>query len=189
MVKKQGIKEVIVSGYERLSYIKEHYGNGERFDCKITYIQLRPDLEQFIEQLKPLLDETFLFVNGVSVTDVDLKKANQLHISRKSQCTILTKDSLRSRAHSIIVDESGYVRPFDKKKELIGRPSIHTDMYIMEPIAVELLRTFVKRGHIVDDTPILGCYVDGYWQPINQMDDYQQVQEDIMYGHQSDQVS
>ena len=140
-LKKQGIRNVILStGY--LSELIEHYfGDGKHFGMEILYCVNPYPLGTggaIRNALNLIKSNCFLVLNGDSFCDFDLEQFYNFHLEKKSHASILlteVKDS--GRFGSVIISDNGEVLSFREKTAINEKGLINAGVYILEKASLE----------------------------------------------------
>ncbi|MCK0471520.1 sugar phosphate nucleotidyltransferase [Halalkalibacter sp. APA_J-10(15)] len=193
-LKQHRIYEIVIIGFDRLSHLNEYFGDGRKFGCHITYLNVdqEPKSVNSFEWLRELASEPIVFLNDVCLTEMNLREAIHVHMIRKSPCTLLTKESVKVKEKPLMTTTNTgqivQVKHDGMANQRIPIHTINTDIYIIEPGWINSLKTLILNGFNKVESPIYGCYVAGYWRPIKAVHHYRQAQKDLMYKGFSDRV-
>lgn len=167
-LKKCGIEKItIIVGYLG-DVIKEYFGNGEKFDVKISYITEETPLGTAgaLYYLNGKMEDDFLLVFGDLILDVDWDKFMEFHKSHDAYITLFAHPNAHPfDSDLIIADDTGFVSGFDSKKN--DRSTYYYDnvvnagLYCFSPKAIEglvepskldmekeLLKSFIDKGKV-----------------------------------------
>jgi len=88
-LKKNGLTEIILVIGHLGEHIKEHFGNGKRFGCNITYYNETEPLGTAgaLYKLKHLSDD-FILLNGDIIFDIDFSRMINFHREKKAYVTL-----------------------------------------------------------------------------------------------------
>ena len=130
------------------------------------------------------LDETFLVISGDALCDVDLSKLVAFHKEKGAAVTIGLKSVDNPLEFGIVVtDEDGRIERFLEKPSWgqVFSDTINTGIYVLEPevlkhvptdrpydFSKELFPYLLEMGR-----PMYGYVMDGYWQDIGNLDQFQ----------------
>ncbi|GAE30725.1 nucleotidyltransferase family protein [Halalkalibacter hemicellulosilyticus] len=193
-LKQHHIYEMVIIGFDRLSHLYEYFGDGRKMDCDLTYLEVDPEFKRVdsFEWLRKITGEPIVFLNDVCLTDMNLKEAIQVHMIRKSSCTLLTKESVKVKEKPVMTTTNTgqivQVHDDGMTNQRVPIHTINTDIYIIESNWIDSLKTLILNGFNKVESPIYGCYVAGYWRPIKAIHHYRQAQKDLMYNEFSDRV-
>ncbi len=139
----------------------------------------------------PLLDGTFLVLNGDILTDLDLTELAAWHRSRGAVATIALATVADARAFGLVeTDGHGRVRAFREKPAEPGPGRINAGTYVLEPEALagvaagvpvsierETYPDLIARGE-----PVYAMAWDGYWRDLGTPEAYLQAHLDALRG-------
>jgi mannose-1-phosphate guanylyltransferase len=135
-------------------------------------------------------DQTFLAVNGDSITDADLRRLVEFHGSRKAKATILLTHVSDPTGFGLVrVDHGGRVRAFiEKPPGVVGTELINAGVYVLEPDVLELIPSGRTVSIESDVFPILSTEgalyaldLPGYWLDVGTRDRYLQAHFDLLH--------
>jgi len=88
-LKKNGLTEIILVIGHLGEHIKDHFGNGKRFGCNITYYNETEPLGTAgaLYKLKHLSDD-FILLNGDIIFDIDFSRMINFHREKKAHVTL-----------------------------------------------------------------------------------------------------
>ena len=91
LLKKYGLKDIIILTGYLAEVIEGYFKNGQRFGVKITYIKSDPEIGNAdrLKLAKKHLSEDFLVLYGDTMLDIDLKRLINFHKNKKSSCTLV----------------------------------------------------------------------------------------------------
>ena len=182
-----GVERVTLAVNHMAEVIMAFFGSGEKFGLRIDYsVEDKP-----LGTIAPLklikdLPETFIVMNGDTLTDIDYAALYKAHISSGKPLTIAThKRRVEIDFGVLEVDESsGSVAGFREK------PTSHFEVsmgvYVFnrslldrvpddEPYGLDDL----VLGMLEDGQPINAYRFDGYWLDIGRPADYDQANQDV----------
>lgn len=141
LLKKYGIRDVVLCvGYLK-DKIKEHFGDGSRFGMNITYIEEDAPLGTAgpLRLAKRHLKDSFIVSNGDELKDINIPRMFRLHKRKNSLATIaLTTVDDPSHYGVARLDGSRIVEFVEKP---INSPSnlINAGFYILEPEVIDMI--------------------------------------------------
>ena len=143
LLKKYGIRDVILSvGYLK-EKVKEYYGDGSKFGVNITYVEEDDPLGTAgpLRLAKKYLNNSFIVTNGDELKNFNIPRMFRLH---------KRKDALATLALTTVTDPSQYgvaklsgsrILEFVEKPKKEEAPSnlINAGFYIMEPEVIDMI--------------------------------------------------
>lgn len=194
LLKKAGIKEVVINLHYLPQAIKQHLGSGKKWGFKIHY-SFEPVILGSGGGLKKaeryFSKEPFFLINGDILIDIDLKKVLAFHRKKKAFATmVLRKDRNQKKYGTIAVDRTGRIRQFLGKPELRLKTLseyMFTGVHVLEP---EILR-YLPKGEfsninriaypmLIQDKPIYGYPFRGLWRECGNPEDYFATNQELL---------
>jgi len=192
LLKKFGIKDIILAvGYLKEKII-EHFDDGSKFGVKITYVKEEEPLGTAgpLRLAKDLLDETFIVSNGDELKDINIKQMYALHKENNALATIaLTKVEDPSKYGVARLSGSKILEFIEKpKKEEAPSNLINSGFYIIEPEVIDMIPEgfamlekdvfpkLAKQGRL------FGFPFPGYWSDIGTFEKYDKAIKDVREG-------
>ncbi|MCK4525514.1 MAG: hypothetical protein KAU07_03685, partial [Candidatus Andersenbacteria bacterium] len=134
-LKKEGIKEVIISAGDLSLEVKDKIGDGSKFGLQVSYLSKDTGTASVLKYLVNIIDETFLMMNGDVLSDVDLDEMFDFHKKSGGLCTIgMISVKEPSLFGTIKLKGSQIVDFIEKPKE--GKEEsylINAGIYLVEP--------------------------------------------------------
>lgn len=128
-----GIKEIIlVVGYKK-ERIMDYFGDGINFGVNIRYIEQSPQLgtAHAIRQAEPLIDDTFVVLNGDNL--IDAEAISDLLADASGDVTLLTVVREHITGYGVIIqDKKRVLRIIEKPGEKISH-LVNTGIYVFSP--------------------------------------------------------
>lgn len=184
-----GIKQVLVSLYERGSQIASFFGTGSRWGLEIRYLTQRQAWGSAgaLRFASGLLSETLLVLPGDALLDLDLEAALAFHRAHGGSTTaMLHRSSGRWGTPEVKVDTEGRVLSLGTGESSLAA----TGAYIFEPAVLrqiapggapdltrDLLPALLAGGERVQ-----GYTMDGYWNPLNSVAAFHEAQQVYLYS-------
>ncbi|MBN2052047.1 nucleotidyltransferase family protein [Candidatus Woesearchaeota archaeon] len=141
LLKKHGIKDVIVSIGYRGEQIKEHFGDGSQFGVNISYIEEEEPMGTAgpLNLLKGKINDTFILMNGDELKEIDLEDMFMFHRKNKSTATIALTTVEDPSSYGVAVMNGNKVMTFVEKPSKENAPSklISAGLYILEPEVIK----------------------------------------------------
>jgi mannose-1-phosphate guanylyltransferase len=131
-LKQNEIRDIVmlVSNNE-IDLLKNHIQDGSRFGVHVEYSTAeRVGTAGALDAAKELLGQTFLVYYGDVLTNIDLKKMMQLHLTKKAVCTLAVSTAVPIEYGVARVDDDGRITYFEEKPVLKEYPvSIGIDVF------------------------------------------------------------
>ncbi len=148
-VASMGVKKcILLTGYKH-HLVKKFCGDGSRWGVQIHYSQEKKPLGTggALALLQNRAKQTLLVMNGDTYLDLPLEPFLSFHKEKKSFATVLVmKGSLKARG-AVRMHASGVVRTFLEKQKS-GNGYFNTGAYLIEPGALRLLASEIKKGNL-----------------------------------------
>lgn len=185
MFKRHNINNVIMAVGHMCDKIKNHYGDGSRFNVNLSYVEEKEPLGTGgpLRLAKDQLNETFIVTNGDELKDINLEKMYRFHKKMGATATIALTTVPDPSQYGVARLEGGRILEFVEKPKKEDAPSnlINSGLYIMEPEVIEL----VKPGFCMtekDVFPVLarqgklfGFPFSGQWFDTGNMERYERA--------------
>jgi mannose-1-phosphate guanylyltransferase/phosphomannomutase len=118
LLKNHSIKDVVSVLYFQPESIINHFGDGSRYGIKMQYVQAVADYGTAgsVKNAQEHLHERFIIISGDVLTDFNLSKAIDFHISKGSKATILlTRHPTPLQYGIVMTDGEGKITRFLEK--------------------------------------------------------------------------
>lgn len=143
LLKKYGIKDIILAvGYMR-EKIKNCYNNGTKFGINLSYVEEEEPLGTAgpLRLAKNMLKETFIVSNGDELKDINIPEMYNLHKKSKALATIALTAVDDPSAYGVAKLEGSKIIEFVEKPKKEEAPSnlINAGFYILEPEVISLI--------------------------------------------------
>ncbi len=195
LLKQHQISEIANTLWYLPDNIRDYFGDGSNWDVHMEYFVEEQPLGTAgsVKNAQEFLTQTFVVVSGDSLTDIDLTKAMQYHLSKGALATIvLTKVSNPLDYGVVIIDDTGEIKQFLEKPSWsqVFSDTVNTGIYILEPEVLDLFDAEQKYDFSQDlfpkmlaqKAPLYGYVADGYWSDVGNLDVYRQSQQDCLDG-------
>ena len=192
LLARAGLKQVLVSLYERGGQIAAYFGGGRRWGLEIRYLTQRQAQGSAgaLRFASALLSETVLVLPGDALIDLDIDAALAFHRAHGGIATaILAPTRSEDGATQIQLSSDGRVLGIGAGEPATAQLSA-THAYIFEPAALscipdagsceitqDLLPALLAR-----DEPVYGYRMDGYWNPLSSITGFQEAQQVYLYS-------
>ena len=195
LLKKHNIKDIVSVLYFQPDSIINHFEDGGKFGIKMQYVKAVADYGTAgsVKNAKEHLKERFIIISGDVLTDFDLTKAIDFHISKGAKATILlTRHPTPLQYGIVMTDGEGKITRFLEKPSWgqVFSDTINTGIYILEQDVLDLIPyreefDFSKDLYplmLEKNMPLYGYIADGYWRDVGNLDEYQTGQNDALNG-------
>ena len=196
LLKRHGIRDVVVTVQFLASLVKNHFGDGGDLGINLTYAHEEQPLGtagSVKNAEKALGGEPFVVVSGDALTDFNLTDAIRHHREKGALVTVcLTRVPDPLEFGITVLDDTGRVERFLEKPTWgqVFTDTVNTGIYIMEPEVLD----YVAAGEPVDwsgdvfprllaeGRPVHGYVAEGYWEDIGSHESYVRAQADLLDG-------
>jgi mannose-1-phosphate guanylyltransferase/phosphomannomutase len=195
LVREHDITRIVATLAYMPQTIRGYFGEGSHLGVELNYSveEVPAGTAGSVKLCQHYLDETFLIVSGDALTDVDLSALIEFHARVGAMATLALKRVENPLEFGVVItDAEGRIERFFEKPGWgeVFSDTINTGIYVLEPEALE---------HVPDDepydfsrdlfprlleagVPLYGCVVDGYWQDIGSIVQYQEANRDALDG-------
>ncbi len=184
-----GISEFVLCVAYLKKQVMEAFGNGSSLGVKVEYAESDIPLGTAgqLRTATPLLNETFLAMNGDIVTNLNATNLISKHREEKSVMTIALKEfGVKIPYGHIVTDVRGRVIAFNEKPTL--NFMANAGMYVMEPRVLDFippgkvasLETEVFPSMITKGERIGSYYESAYWADVGSMADFERVNDEAL---------
>ena len=195
LLKKHNIKDIVSVLYFQPDCIINTFEDGGNFGIKMQYVKAVADYGTAgsVKNAQEHLKERFIIISGDVLTDFDLTKAIDFHISKGAKATILlTRHPMPLQYGIVMTDAEGKITRFLEKPSWgqVFSDTINTGIYILEQDVLDLIPyrkefDFSKDLYplmLEKNIPLYGYIADGYWRDVGNLDEYQTGQNDAING-------
>ncbi len=178
-LKKAGVRRVIIAVGYLESLIRAYFGNGRRFGVEIIYSSEHEPLGTAgpLNLIADMLDDTFFFMNGDVLSNIDFSAMLDFHRSEGALATIgLTQRTVNIDFGVVEIDEARRFAAWQEKPTLGYLVSM--GVYLFEPLVIEHLPMgFFNVPELIErlgeeDELVKGYVHEGFWLDIGRPDDY-----------------
>ncbi|MCX8093183.1 MAG: NDP-sugar synthase [Candidatus Goldbacteria bacterium] len=192
LLKKYGVKEVILSICHMPDKIKKYIGTGKKYDLKIIYVQEKKPLGTggAIKNAEKFLSEDTIVMNGDVLTDVNLKKMLSMHKRTDAIATIMLNEVMDPSAYGLVQTDGIKITKFIEKPSWadIQDRWINAGIYIFNKRVLNYIpagkNVSLEREvfpKMINNGEVLIAYKSkGYWIDIGKIDKYRQVNFDLL---------
>ena len=166
--------------------IRDHFGDGARWDCEITYTEesKRLGTAGALSLLPKRPDDSFFVMNGDVLTKVDFVRLLEFHKKLDAGATMCIRD-FSYQVPFGVVELDGY-----RVRRMVEKPTHHfyvnAGIYVLEPGALELVpgdRFFdmpsLFQSLMDRQTPVGSFPLRDYWIDVGQQDTLRQAGNDF----------
>jgi dTDP-glucose pyrophosphorylase/CBS domain-containing protein len=183
-----GIRRVHVATHYKAEVIQEHFGDGQRFDLDIHYVnEDQPLGTAGALGLLAQSDEPLLVINGDILTHVNVSSMLEFHRSNRADLTVAVSAFEIEVPYGVVRTDGLFVTGVDEKPTI--RSYINAGVYLLSPEVCRL----VPSGRPCDMPELIGYCLDRglrvisfplreYWQDIGRRDDYSKALRDAQEG-------
>jgi mannose-1-phosphate guanylyltransferase / phosphomannomutase len=193
-LKKHGITEIAVTTCYLGSYIRNYFGNGDKWGVSLHYFDEYAPLGTAgsIKNAEDFLDEPFVVISGDVFTDFNISEGIRFHRRKDALVTVFMKKIDEPFDYGIIVtNEYGKIKRFCEKPNKwneVFSNRVNTGIYVVDPAVF----SFIPKGRAFDFSkdlfPLLiekneglfGFLSNGYWSDIGTLIQYQKTNRDII---------
>jgi NDP-sugar pyrophosphorylase family protein len=149
LLKRHGIREVVINLHHFGHQIKEALGSGRRFGLKFQYSfekEIRGTGGGIKKAARFFKRETFLVLNADIIVDIDIRRLTAFHQRKRVPATIVVKRKSRSdKFGTVFVKRDGEVASFFENPHSPNRVSstFFTGIHVIHP---PLLKRLIPRG-------------------------------------------
>jgi len=185
LLKKYGIRDIILSVGHLKEKIMEYYGDGSKFGVNITYVEEEEPLGTAgpLKLAKKHLKSSFIVTNGDELKNINIPRMFRLH---------KRKDALATIALTTVTDPSHYgvarltgsrILEFVEKPKESPSNLINAGFYIMEPEIIDMIPDgfsmlekdvfpkLAKQGHL------RGFPFAGQWFDVGNLEKYEMAKK------------
>jgi len=173
LLKKHGIKDVIISIGYKGEHIKEYFGDGSQFGVNISYVEEDEPMGTAgpLNMLKDKINDTFILMNGDELKEIDLEDMFMFHRKNKSSATIALTTVEDPSSYGVAVMNGNKVMTFVEKPSKERAPSklISAGLYILEPEVLKMIPdgySMVENDvfpKLATNDKLLGYVFSGQW--------------------------
>jgi len=194
LLRKHGVREVILSlGYQPQK-IEAVLGEGSEIGMKIHYVVEQSPLGTggAYKNAEALLDGPTIVFNGDILCDLDLTAVLNQHRSHQATATLVLTRVQNPSAYGLVetTDDGRIIRFLEKPSaNEITCNTINAGTYILNPEVLQVIprgenysfERGVFPGLLRDQRPVYAYISEGYWIDIGTPQKYMQVHQDIVH--------
>ncbi len=143
LLKKYGIRKVIMSISFMKDKIKDYFGDGSRFGMDITYVEESEPLGTggSLKLAKKYLTDSFIVANGDDLKTINIPRMFRLHKRKNALATIALTTTTNPRQYGVARMSGTRILEFVEKPKADDEVSnlINAGFYILEPEIIDLI--------------------------------------------------
>lgn len=195
LLKKHDLPDIAVTLQYMPELIKEYFHDGKEFGVNMRYYVEKTPLGTAgsVKNAEEFLNDTFLVISGDALTDIDLSKAIEFHLNKRSMATLVLKRVDIPLEYGVVVtDNTGRITRFLEKPSWgeVFSDTVNTGIYILSP---EIFK-YYKKDEIFDFSkdlfpillkekkPMYGYITEDYWCDVGDLRAYNQSHIDVLEG-------
>ena len=177
LVKKHGVKEIIICIDEKGSAIKEYFSDGKEFGVDITYLEEKEPLGTAgpLSKLKGRINSTFLLLNADELKNIDLEDMFDFHRKNKGLATLSLTTIDDPAKYGVAVMNGNRIMTFVEKPSKEHAPSklINAGLYLLEPEVVKMVPegfSMIEQDilpRLAREDKLMGYIFSGQWLDTN----------------------
>ena len=186
-LKEQGFYKFYISTHYLPEIIREHFGNGEKFDVQIQYVHENDPLGTggALSLLpKEEIKLPFVVINGDVLTNMNFGKLLDFHEKNQSIATMCVREFQYQIPYGVVNSEDNVIQSMTEKPSYFF--DINTGIYVISPeLLAQVNAEFIGMPTILEQQIALQQKVTSYplheyWLDIGHMEDYNRAQRDII---------
>ena len=173
LLKRHGIKDIILSIGYKGDKIKEYFGDGSQLGVNISYVEEETPLGTGgpLNLLKNKVTDSFILMNGDELKDIDLEDMFMFHKRNKGTATIALTTVEDPAKYGVAVMNGNKIMTFIEKPTSAHSPSqlINAGLYILEPevlksvpVGFSMLENDIFP-RLASNDKLLGYVFSGQW--------------------------
>jgi mannose-1-phosphate guanylyltransferase len=191
-----GIEEVILALSYLPDVIREYFGNGDKFDIRLTYCLEKEPLGTAgaVKNAEEYLDTSFIVLNGDIFTDLNIADMLAFHRQKQAEATIALYQVENPGAFGVVetLADKRVTRFLEKPKQGEAPTNwINAGVYILEP---SVLRHIPANSHYMFEKslfptlinlgePVYGYPYSGYWLDMGTPEKYFSLNSHLLLNH------
>jgi len=183
---KSGFTEIYVACGHLAELIKSYFNNGKKWGANIEYSLEDRELGTVgpLKLLRDKLDESFLVVNGDTLTDLDFQKIYRFHLIHGKPLTIGVVKREIATEFGVVKFEGNVLKEFQEKPTLEYYVSM--GVYVFNPYILRRIPENQKYdfpdlvNDLLKDNLEIGIYLhDGFWLDLGRKEDFEVALEEF----------
>ena len=151
MLKRHGIKNIILSVGYMHDKVREYFGDGSKFGVNIDYIIEDKSMGTAwpLQAARDLITGTFVVLNVDTLMDPNISEILEFHRSHDSLGTILLVTTEDTKKSGVAVMRGNSVTEFTEKPKAAKSSLTNAGLYVLEPAVIDMISK--KKGFIEKD--------------------------------------
>lgn len=195
LLKRHGIKDIIISLGYLSDKIEQYFGDGSRLGVKLNYSYEKTPLGPAgaVKHARELISDRFIVVSADVLTDINLSHFVAEHQRRRPIASIaLTRSDSPTAFGIVFVNDDGYITRFLEKPSWgeVFSDIINAGIYVLEP---EILDMIPESGEydfskdlfpklVSENKELFGYLINCYWLDIGTPQKYLEANYDVLKG-------
>lgn len=173
LLKRHGIKDIVLSIGYCGENIKEYFGDGSQLGVNISYVEEETPMGTGgpLNLIRGQINDTFILMNGDELKDIDLEDMFMFHRRNKGTATLALTTVEDPSSYGVAVMNGNKIRAFIEKPSKQNAPSklISAGLYILEPEVIKMVpEGFCKIENdvfprLAMNDKLLGYVFSGQW--------------------------
>ncbi len=185
LMKKHGIKDIVISVGYKGEKIKEYFGDGKNFGVNIVYVEERKPLGTAgpLKLAQEFLKEAFVMCNADELKNIDLVDMYMFHKENNSLGTIALTTVEDPSSYGVAKLKGNQILDFIEKPSREHAPSnlINAGLYILEPEVLKYI--FEETSYMEKDIfpklaregKLFGYPFEGQWFDTGTLERYEKA--------------
>lgn len=183
LLKKYGIKEIIISLGEDQQEIEKELGSGSKLGLNIQYYKEKENLgtSGVIRELRNNFKTSFIVCNGDELKEINLKKLYTFHKNNKGMATISLTTTNNPSNYGVALLNGNNIIAFIEKPVKGSEPSklINAGLYILDPSVIDLIPEGFSRFEydvfpkLASQEKLNGFVFSGQWFDVDGIKQYE----------------
>ncbi len=183
LLKKYGIREIILSVGHMKDKVKEYYADGSKFGVNITYIEEDKPLGTAgpLKLAKHHLKDSFIATNGDELKTINIPRMFRLHKRKNALATIALTTVTDPSQYGVARMSGTRILEFVEKPKAEEAPSnlINAGFYIMEPEVIDMIPdgySMLEKDvfpKLAKEGKLRGFLTGGQWFDIGNLERYE----------------
>ncbi len=188
LLKRHGIKDIIISIGHKGDKIKEYLGDGTQLEVNITYVEESAPMGTGgpLNLLKGKINNTFVLLNGDELKDIDIEDMFMFHRKNKGIATIALTTVEDPSKYGVAVMNGNKIMTFIEKpsKKQIPSKLINAGLYILEPEVLKIVPegfSMIENDvfpKLASNEQLLGYVFSGQWFDTGTPDRFSQAERE-----------
>lgn len=142
-LRKNGIKELVISIGYLGDYIRDYFKNGEEFGLKINYSEERRPLGTggAVKMSEKFFEEPFVVVNGDTYLDTNFQQIYDFHLKNKAKATIaVVRKKTEDETGQVVLGRESRVKDFAEGVSRGRTGYVNAGVYVFSPRATNIIK-------------------------------------------------